>query len=225
MRLQNTRRRDPRLAVLVMLQVLFLLSSVVLVPGLAVAESAQEQASTGSDAEIQLFPRRIAIPAGGTAAVSAWTCPSDAAASLGTDGVPGTGDDGCKPANGAMLSVGDASVAKLDNVAGNEAVVRGVSGGQTKLIAELAGLTASADIVVKAAPVLKPKAEEAKKSAKEPKQPQKDAKANTAKNNEHQKAEEHKQPKKAYGPKQDKPKAVPKKSEEKKAEEPKQNEP
>ena len=222
MRLQNTRRRDPRLAMLVMLQVLFLLSSVVLVPGLAVAESAQEQASTGSDAEIQLFPGRIAIPAGGTAAVSAWTCPSDAAASLGTDGVPGTGDDGCKPANSVILSVRDASVAKLDNVAGNEAVVSGVSGGQTKLIAELAGLTASADIVVKAAPVLKPKTDEPKKAAKEPKN---DKTAEQPKKAEGKTADE---PKKAEKPKSDKktdePKAEEKKAEEKKAEEKKAEE-
>ena len=118
----------------VMLQVVFLLSSLVLVPGLTVAESAREQASTSSDAEIQLFPRRVAI------------------------------------------SVGSAA---------------GVSAGQTKLVAELAGLTARADVVVKAAPALKPKAEEPKKAAKEPKQP----KAEEKKADEPQAPEAPEQPK------------------------------
>ena len=233
------------MAMVVMLQVVILLSSLVLIPGLSVAGSAPEQASTGSDLKIQLFPRTVAISAGGTAAVSAWTCDPDAAASPGKDGVPGTGDDGCKPANGAVFSVGDTSVAKLDDLAGNEAIISGVSAGQTRLVAELADLTARADVVVKAAPALKPKAEEPKKAAKQPKndktaeQPKKTEekkadepkKAEKLKNNKQAdelqkaeaprqpKAEEPRQPKKADEPKSDN------KAEKKEADEPAADEP
>ena len=90
------------MAVMVVLQSILLLSSLVLLPALTVAESALSpdryapvsSSAAGTELKIRLYPKQVRLYPGGMAVVSAWTCPAADWSPFGTDRVPGRGRGG-----------------------------------------------------------------------------------------------------------------------------------
>jgi len=174
--------RSSAVAALVVLQAILLVSSLMLLTGATLAESAQDSdASSGgaqaagvepvqAEPELKLLthPKKLKLVSGGVRkTVEAWTCPADAKPPFGEDGEPGNRDDDCNNVK-AYWSSGDKGATSLSHHRAVKTRVSLLTSADTTVIAKRGKYEAEVKIIAKPAPV-QVQAKAAKPASKAPK--------------------------------------------------------
>ena len=155
MRSPTNRGTRGHLAIIAILQVLMLVSTLVLTPALVVAQEGDPAAASAPQSQLYIHPDPLKLTVGDTKVVTAWSCPAGIPLPLGVDEDPANA--GCQPTQAewslndaaaavAALSIEEDETGRRTRVTADSA---GGGDGNTKIIATLGDLTYKAELILK----------------------------------------------------------------------------